>query len=1069
VSEQVAIPVTASLAQERIWLLEQLLPGTPVHNVPILLRLSGSLDTVSLQQALDAVIAAHESLRMGFTDVEGSLHLRLAAPERVELEVCDASSSDAVAGDAVDALLVNAAGRGFDLSRPPYLRALRVRISELEHLLLLVTHEIACDSSSAPVLVHDLVAAYDAAVRGVAFDPLVVQYSDLTAVAADELESEVAHWRAQLEGAPALLEFPTDYPRPAVQSFRAGRETTLFPAAVSAAVETLAARTALPRRSVLLAGLAAVLGRYSGHHDLVFGTFAESPVGGDAHVLGPRSKALPVRVDLAGSPSFSEFANRVGATLAAAESHAALPFEQLLTELNPQRDLSRSPVFQSVFAFEPEAPAAEVDGVRFEQLELARTSIPFDLMVTLRPAGSGLEALAHYSIDLYEPATIRRILSHLGTLLTAAASDSDRPLESLPILTAGESRHLLVDVNATAGEYPSACLHELVQAQAEKTPLAIAVADENSELSYAELELRANQLAHHLRSFGVGSDDRIGICLERSVDLVVALLAVLKTGAAYVPIDPDYPAERQAFMLADAQVPVLVSEERLVARFPDGDAEIVCLDRDSPTISRCSAEPPPVATTPDQLAYVIYTSGSTGKPKGVEIRHRSVVNLVTHMRSQPGCGAEDVVVNVTTPAFDLSVPDWYLPLVCGARLVIVPSTVTLDGAQLADWLLRTGATFAQATPTTWRLLVESGWQGSEQLKIVCGGEALPRTLAHDLLDRGAELWHMYGPTETTVWSSILRLTRGEGLLPLGGPITNTSFYVLDERLAPVPTGVPGQLHIGGDGVARGYRNRPELTAEKFIPNPFDVDADRLYATGDLVRYRNDGALEFLGRIDHQVKLRGFRIELGEVESVLAEHPAVASAVAVVREDSPGDRRLVAYVVGEGGEAPPFAELRRFVQERLPLHMVPSALVRLESLPTNANRKVDRAALPAPETRRPELESVYVAARTPVEKLVAQIWGSVLGLDRIGIDDDFFELGGNSLLATQVASRLSHELAASIPLRLLFELPAIRDLAAGIVRLLAETTVSAEEISTLLEELEDEPVQLVAGRGAGRKV
>ncbi len=478
-------------------------------------------------------------------------------------------------------------------------------------------------------------------------------------------------------------------------------------------------------------------------------------------------------------------------------------------------------------------------------------------------------------------------------------------------------------------------------------------------------------------------------------------------------------------------------------------ATVICVDRDRPQIDAQSGDPVAVASDPEQRAYVIYTSGSTGQPKGVEVTHRSVANLMAHMRHAPGLSPEDVVANLTTPAFDLSVPDWYLPLTTGARLVIIPREATLDGVDLADWLTRSGATFVQATPTTWQLLVDAGWRGSASLKIVCGGEALPRALAEELRLRGASLWHMYGPTETTVWSSVLELGSGQGPIPLGGPIANTSFFVLDGSGEPVPIGVPGELHIGGEGLALGYHDRVELTAEKFIPDPFSGDeGSRLYRTGDLLRWRENGTLEFHGRIDQQVKVRGFRIELGEVEAVLDSHQDVSAAAVIVREDRPGDQRIVAYLTPAGDQEPDAEELRRLAKTKLPPFMVPSAFVTLDSFPTTANGKLDRAALPAPDGGRPSLVRSYVAPSGPVEEALAEVWGEVLGLERVGVKDDFFDLGGHSLLAVRMLARVHDTLGIDLYLGQLFAQPTIAELAAEVtVALLGDA--SDDELAELL--------------------
>ena len=649
--------------------------------------------------------------------------------------------------------------------------------------------------------------------------------------------------------------------------------------------------------------------------------------------------------------------------------------------------------------------------------------------------------------------TIERLIGHYTTLLSAVGRDSDRRLSQLPILTAEERDSMLTEWNRTKRAYDRRCLHELVADQAERSPGAIAVVSGQDRLTYGELEARSNQLARELVDVGVGAGSLVAICLERSVDLLVSMLGVLKTGAAYVPIDPTYPPDRQEFMLADAKAPVLITHSQFLGTVDPRGAKVICVDRDRARIDERPMEPLGVEVDPEQRAYVIYTSGSSGEPKGVEVTHRSVANLVSYMRERPGLSERDVVANLTTPAFDLSVPDWYLPLTTGAQLLLVPREATLDGVELADWLARSGVTFVQATPTTWQLLVDASWTGSATLKIVCGGEALSQALAQELQSRCASLWHMYGPTETTVWSSILELEPGEGLPALGGPIANTRFYVLDANRQPVPIGVAGELLIGGEGLALGYHDRPELTAEKFVDDAFSPSAGaRLYRTGDLVRWRENGTLEFLGRIDQQVKLRGFRIELGEVEAALDAHPDVSAAVAIVREDSPGDQRLIAYVVPAGEQTVELEQLRRLCRAKLPPFMVPSGFVSVDAFPVTANGKLDRRALPAPDGARPAMARSYVAPETPVEQTLASIWSEILGVDRIGLDDDFFDLGGHSLLAVKMLSRVQESFDLSLRLPQVFEHSTIRELAAAIAAELLDAA-DEDELASLLAEVE----------------
>ena len=808
---------------------------------------------------------------------------------------------------------------------------------------------------------------------------------------------------------------------------------------------------------VLAAAFKTLLHRYSGAVDVVVGT----PVSGrhyeeTAKLLGFFSNTLALRTDLSGDPTFAELLHRVRATVLGGLAHQELPFEKLVEVLNPERSRSHSPLFQVLFGYD----IAAAEPQRIAGHELERLPVPgwswsrFDFDMVLRdiPDGS-LHADVGYASDLFDPGTIDRLLANFQTVLASVAAEPEQRISQLEILSPHERQLTLEQWNETVREYDARPVFVQVAEQAARTPDAIAVVDATEQLTYAELQARANRFAHELVEAGVEPGSLVGILMDRQIPLLVTMLAVFQTGAAYVPIDPTFPPERQEFMLADSQAPVLVTEERYLGTIDSGLSSVICVDRDSERIVGHPSEPLGVEVDPDDRAYIIYTSGSTGRPKGVETTHRGVSNLLAYMREWPGTTPDDVIVSVATHAVDLPVPDFYLTLMVGARLVLVPRDATMDGVELADWMARTGATAIAATATTLQLLVDAGWEGSASLKISAGGEALPRALAEELRSRCGSLWNVYGPTETTVWSSVLELEPGEGSPPIGGPMWNTTFYVLDAEQQPVPIGVPGELYIGGDGLARGYLNRPELTAEKFVPDPFSEEpGSRLYRTGDLVRWRVDGTLEFLGRVDLQVKLRGFRIELEEIEAVLAAHPDVGGVAAAVYERVPGDQRLVAYVVPADRRSVDVEELRRLCKTRLAPYMVPSAFVQLGEFPTTPNRKLDRRALPAPDGIRPELEQSYVAPETPVEESLAAIWREVLGVDRVGIDDDFFDLGGHSLLAVKMLARVQESLSLELALPTVFEHSTVRELAAVVAGVLRDEA-SDDELAALLAEVE----------------
>jgi amino acid adenylation domain-containing protein len=1057
-------PRPLSFPQERLFLLDRIMPGLGAYNVPTLVRARATLDDDRLRRAFALVVERHEILRTRLDLVEGTPVQEAFEAPPFDLTVEDLRSLARTEAQArADELVGELAGRAFALSGDVLLRAALVHVADDEDFLLVVFHHMGSDHLAAALLFAELDEAYRALGEG--RDPqlpeLPIQYADFAEWQRRELDGErvdelLDYWTDQLRGAPDRLDLPSDRPRPSVQSYRgAWKEFHIAPEVVGPLRELARAR-GVSLFMVLTAAFKTLLYRYSGAEDLVVG----APFSGRHHeetekLLGFFSNTLALRTDLSGDPTFTELLGRVRATVLGALAHQELPFEKLVEVVNPERSRSHSPLFQVLFGYDIAAAAQTVGGHELERLPVPGWNWSrFDLDMVLRdnPDGS-LRADVGYSSDLFDSRTIDRLLGHFQTLLQSVAADPDQHISRLEILTADERDLMLVRWNDTAHEFDTRPVFVQIMEQVARTPDTIAVVDATERLTYAELQTCANQLAHELVASGVEPGSLVAVLMDRQIPLLVAMLAVFQTGAAYLPIDPTFPPERQEFMLADSQAPVLITEEKYLGTVDSGASAVICVDRDAERIAERSTEPLSVDVDPDDRAYIIYTSGSTGRPKGVETIHRGVSNLLAYMREWPGTTPDDAIISVATHAVDLPVPDFYLTLMVGARLVLVPRDATMDGVELADWMARNGGTSIAATATTLQLLVDAGWKGSSALKISAGGEALPRALAEELRSRCASLWNVYGPTETTVWSSVLKLEPGEGSPPIGGPLWNTTFYVLDPRQQPVPIGVPGELYIGGDGLARGYLNRSELTAEKFVRNPFSDDpSSRLYRTGDLVRWKEDGTLEFLGRVDLQVKLRGFRIELEEIEAVLASHPDVGGAAAAVLERAPGDQRLVAYVVPADGRSIEVDELRRLCKTRLAPYMVPSAFVQLDAFPTTPNRKLDRRALPAPESIRPDLERSYRAPETPVEEALAAIWSEVLGVDRVGVDDDFFDLGGHSLLAVKMLARVEQSLAVDLVLPTIFEHSTVRELAAEIA-VVVRGEAGDDELAELLAEVE----------------
>ena len=1035
-----------SFAQQRLWFLDQFAPGSPTYNVPAVFRLAGRLDARSLERSLNEIVRRHAILRTSFATA-GSKPVQIVLPTlTIEMPRLDLGGFDGAVREAEASRLMREESlRPFDLTRGALLRARLLRLGAEEHVLLLTLHHIVADGWSLSVLLRELTALYaaDSADEPAPLPELPIQYTDFAhwereRLQGEFLETRLAYWKRQLDSMPPALLLPTDYPRPAMQTFRGARREFVLTPELSESLKSLSRREGCTLFMTLLAAFQTLLYRYTAQEDITVGTSFNNRSRVETEpLIGVFINTLVLRTDLSGGPSFRELLGRVREVTLEAHAHQDLPFERLVEELQPERELSHSPLFQVMFILQ-NAPAAalELPGLSVTLADVHNGTAKFDLLLSMVEDVGRLGGSLEYSSDLFDAATIDSLLGHFRTLLEAAAAEPDCAIGALPILTPEEQRRLLVEWNDTATVYQSESLaHEHFERQAANAPDAVAVTLGAEQLSYRELNARANRVAHALRRLGVGPDVMVGLMVERSLEMMVGLLGILKAGGAYLPLDPSYPAERLAFMLEDSAAPVLLTQQHLREGLPAHQAEVLYLDSEWPArIAPESAENLTALNEGDHLSYVIYTSGSTGRPKGVQLTQRGLINLLTGMQKLLGVTGRDVWLAVTSLSFDIATMELCLPLLTGGRVVLVGRETAADGAALSARLRECGASVMQATPATWRLLLEAGWEGGGPLLILSGGEALKRELARALMERcgGGVVWNGYGPTETTIYS-LLSVVDDERRITVGRPPANTRVYVLDARMQPVPVGVAGELYIGGDGLARGYLKRPRLTAERFVPDPFSAEGSaRMYRTGDLVRYLRDGAVEYLGRNDFQVKVRGYRIELGEIESVLAQHPAVLQGVVVAREAGAGDVRLAAYLVANAEQPwPGLTELRGFLHERLPAFMVPSAFVLMDALPMTPNRKVDRNALPAPGWGQTEGAAAHVAPRTPFEEVLAGIWSQVLGVERVGVHDDFFEAGGHSLLATSFVSRVREVFRVELPLRRLFETPTLAGIAEGI--------------------------------------
>ena len=1045
ISRNQTIPL--SFSQEQLWFLHQLTPEEPVYNEPCTIRLQGAINIDALEKALNEIIKRHESLRTRFITVDGQPVQAIAPPDTFNLPVVDLRVFPQELREA-EALQIatKEAKLLFDLTTSPLLRATLMQLGDFDYRLFLTFHHIITDGVSIySVFLKELAALYEAFSTGrlSPLAPLPVQYADFAVwqrqwLTQEILESQLDYWKQQLADLP-VLQLPYDHPRPKKGTFRGARQCLVLSFDLTQALKTLSQQEGVTLYMTLLAAFKTLLYRYTGQDDIVVGTFSANRNRPELEgLIGCFLNTLVLRTDMSGTPSFRELLKRVRQVTLGAYAHEDLPFEKLVQTLQPERNLSQNPLFQVAFAPQPPMPSLN-SGWTINQLDIQTDTAKFDLSLDVEERPEGIIGRLEYNTDLFDANTISRMIGHFQTLLEAIVANPEQRVSELPLLTEAERQQLLVEWNNTFAEYPQdKCIHQLFEAWAQQQPDAVALVKENQQLTYGELNRRANKIAHYLQSLGVGSEVLVGLCVERSFEMIVGLLGILKAGGAYVPLDPAYPSERLAFMLEDTSVSVLLTQVRLVESLPQHQARVLCLDRDWEVIAQHSEENPTSGVTPDNLAYLMYTSGSTGKPKGVSVIHQGVVRLVKET-NYANLRAEEVFLQLAPISFDASTFEIWGSLLNGARLVVMPPhTPSLQ--ELGQALRQYQITTLWLTAGLFHLMVEEQLEDLKNLRqLLAGGDVLSVPHVKKVLQelKGCILINGYGPTENTTFTCCYPITEPSlvgNTVPIGRPIANTQVYLLDDQLQPVPIGVPGELYIGGDGLARGYLNRPDLTAQKFIDNPFsDNPSDRLYKTGDLARYLPDGNIEFLGRIDNQVKIRGFRIELGEIEAVLAQHPDVLQAVVIVREDNPGNKYLAAYLVPklEAAAPPKSSELRSFLLAKLPDYMVPGAFVFLEAMPLTPNGKIDRRVLPAPDSSLRELEDKFVAPSTPTEEVLAAIWAEVLGLQQVGINDNLFELGGHSLLATQIISRIREAFSIELPLRHLFEAPTIASLSQAI--------------------------------------
>ncbi|NMF64889.1 non-ribosomal peptide synthetase [Brasilonema octagenarum UFV-OR1] len=1067
-----------SFAQQRLWFLHQLEPNSPVYNMTYGLRISGNLRVKALQQAFETIVTRHEILRTNFTTVDGSPVQVIAKSRSIVIAAINLSKwSEVDRAAEVQRLITQKAEHPFDLARDPLLLVTLLQLGEQEYVLLLTLHHIIFVGWSLGVFIRELTALYKAFSTGTAsqLPELPIQYADYAIWQRQWLQQRVLkthldYWKQQLAGSLPVLELPTDRPRLAVQNFQGATQSFSLSSDLSQALKLLSQQEGITLFMTLLAAFKTLLYRYTGEGDIIVGSPTANRNRPEIEgLIGFFVNTLVLRTDLGDNPSFRQLLLRVQEVTSGAFDHQDLPFEKLVEEIQPERSLSHTPLFQVMFVLQnAPMPPLGLPELTLSPLMVDSKTAKVDLSVSMTDTQQGLIGNLEYNTDLFEAATINRMVGHFQTLLESIVVNPDQRLSDLSILTEAERQTLLVKWNSTQTEIlQDLCIHELFETQVEQTPDAVAVVFENQQLTYRELNAKANQLARYLHSLGVGPEVLVGICVERSPEMVIALLGILKAGGAYVPLDPTYPQERLSWMLSDSQVPILLTQKHLLVEKKFDGLHVVCLDTDWEVISHESEENLVSDATPENLAYVIYTSGSTGKPKGVMIQHQSLRNFTEAAIVEYGLTECDRILQFASISFDTAVEEIYPCLLSGGTLILRNEQMLIDIPNFLKQCRGWEITVLDLPTAYWHHLTfeltttQLKLPESLRLVIIGGERVLPERVKmwQKYVSDYPQLFNGYGPTEATVVTTIYKLPKASfssditlSGVPIGKPIRNVQVYVLDKNLQPVPIGIQGELYIGGVGLARGYLNRPDLTEEKFIPNPFNnskfkicpkdsasgqeiqnLKFNRLYKTGDLVRYLRDGNIEFLDRIDNQVKVRGFRIELGEIEVVLTQHSEVKETVVIAQQDATGNQYLVAYVVPKQKPFPKSSELRRFLRDKLPEYMLPKVFMMLEALPLTPNGKVDRTALPIAEQTSCDHTTIYVAPRTSTEEQLAIIWSELLGLEQVSINDNFFDLGGHSLLLTQLIFRVRETFQVELPLRSLFEMPTVASLAESIER------------------------------------
>jgi amino acid adenylation domain-containing protein len=1004
------------------------------YNIPLDYRVSGDLDIEVLEETLDYLIQRHESFRTIFPKVNGEPVQKVLPSSSANLSVVELGKE---LKEKIPTLIqqysLQNASYIFDLETGPLFRFQLLKSGNKEFIFLINIHHIIFDAISLGIFMDEIKQVYSSLMKyeTVNLPEIPVKYTDFTLfqdqwVKEEEYQYQLEFWKNELSAIPDVLQLPLDFHRPKKTTFNGKEYHFSIDPDLKEKLITLSKKSGTGLSMPLLSAFAVLLSRYSSKEDFVLGFPVANRMYPELDLLtGVFINTLPIRFTFPDEIIFSDVVRNTVQKFLSAYENQEIPLDRLVDELKVKRAMNVNPIFHVLFNYlKGSANEIHLSGATMHLLKGERISSQFDLTLTVNDYPQEIDCVFEYNTDLFREETLARMSGHYLTILRAIAEDENLNIRAIPMLTEKEHNLMLHEWNNTQVDYPSGkCIHHLFEEQVLLTPDSIAVVFENKKLSYSELNEKANRLAHYLVRQGAREGTIIAMCLHRSIDMVVALLAISKSGATYLPLDPIYPKARLGLILDDAKPRILVSESSMSGNLPETDTMTILLDRNEEYSSESSENPGQGNST--NIAYILYTSGSTGKPKGVQIKHHSVINLVCSMGKSLKVTSKDILLGATTISFDIAEMEIYLPLFNGAKLVIASEDTAMNVELLKNKIDETGATLFQATPVTYRMLLLSGWKGKQDMKLVCGGEAFSKELARDLLPRCKEVWNGYGPTETTIYSVVRKINPedciGEGYVPIGRPIDNTRLFVLNSKLEPVPVGIAGELYIGGEGVSTGYLNLKEMTDERFIPDPFSGNPEsRIYKTGDLVHYFPDGNLLYLNRVDSQVKIRGFRIETGEIESAISKFDGIRGNAVIAWVDEQGEKILVAYYVTDKISDINESGLRKYLKEKLPEYMVPSAMVRMENLPLTANNKIDRKALPEPKKSSLSVSKEYLEPKTPTEKKLAELWSSILKIEKIGILDNFFEIGGHSMIAVTLIIKIEKEFGIRLPLATLFE-------------------------------------------------